>query len=135
LVVVLDEQLAGVQLVRALDARGLDVKTLGDFGVTGRPDPDVVRQIGARQPGPWVLVTMDLTILEDHPGFDWGRYALAWIVLPDIRGKEFEEAKHSVIQRRLHEIVEQGPGDHHTYTFAQRHRSPPSLASQLNRRL
>jgi hypothetical protein len=34
---VLDEQLAGRKLLDALEGRGLAVKTLGDFGVTG-PD-------------------------------------------------------------------------------------------------
>jgi hypothetical protein len=133
---VLDEQLASKQLLEGLRARGLDVATVADFGVTGRADPDVVRQIGERHAGPWVFLTMDLTIVEEHPGFDWDRYAIAWIsVHEDLSGAAFEASKTDVVHRHAHQIVEQGRGDHHTYTTGQRIRSRPSLASQLRRKL
>ena len=133
---VLDEQLAGKNLVAALGARGIDVATLADFGVTGRPDPDVVRTIDRRHSEMWVLVTMDLNIVEEHPGFDWHRYALAWIMVrEELRGSAFEASKHDVVHRHAHQIVEQARGDHHTYTATQRIRSRPSLTSQLRRKL
>jgi len=135
-VLVLDEQLAGKSLVAALRARGLEVLTLADLGLTGRPDPDVVRQVDERHNGAWVLVTMDLTVIEDHPGFDWGRYAIAWVLIrEDLRGADFEAAKHNVVHRWALEILEQRRGDHHTHTVAQRHKSPPSLNAQLRRGL
>ena len=117
---VLDEQLAGKSLISALGSRGLEVKTLGDYGLTGRPDPDVVRRIDEREPTVWVLVTMDLTIIEEHPGFDWDRYAIAWIVVhADLRGARIEQSKHNIVHRFAHEMVQQGRGDHHTYTERQ----------------
>jgi hypothetical protein len=133
---VLDEQLAGKRLVDGLRARGLEISTVGDLGLTGRPDPDVVRTIDGRLSGMWVLVTMDLTIVEEHPGFEWERYAIAWItVQEDLRGAAFEAAKTDVVHRHAHRIVEQGRGDHCTYTAKQRIRSRPSLATQLRRKL
>jgi hypothetical protein len=133
---VLDEQLAGKSLMLALEARGLEVKTLGNYGVTGRPDPDVVRRIDEREPTMWVLVTMGLTIVEEHPGFDWDRYAIAWIVVhQELRGAKFEQSKHNIVHRYAHEIVQQGRGDHHSYSEQRRTRSRPSLSSQLKRRL
>ena len=38
------------------------MKAVGDFGVQGRPDPDVVRRIAEQHKSDWVLVTMDLSI-------------------------------------------------------------------------
>jgi hypothetical protein len=133
---VLDEGLASRRLVDGLVARGLEVSTVGDFGVTGRPDPDVVRTIGDRHSAMWVLVTMDLRIVEEHPGFDWGRYAIAWIrVHEELRGGAFEAAKTDIVHHHARRITEQGRGDHFTYTATQRIRSPPSLAAQLRRPL
>jgi hypothetical protein len=133
---VLDEQIASKRLVDGLRARGLEISTVGDFGVTGRPDPDVVRTIDGRLPGMWVLVTMDLYIVEHHPGFDWDRYAIAWITVhEDLRGAAFEAAKNDVAHRHAHRIGEQGRGHHYTYTAKQRIRSRPSLATQLRRKL
>ena len=84
----------------------------------------------------WVLVTMDLTIVEEHPRFDWDRYAVAWIVVhDDLLGAAFEAAKTDVVHRHAHRIAEQARGDHFTYTVTQRIRSRPSLASQLRRKL
>lgn len=136
MLLVLDEQLAGKRLVDALRDRGLEVAGVGDFGVTGRPDPDVLRRIDESQEGPWVFVTMDVTIVEDHPRFDWGRYAIAWIrVHEELTGAAFERAKINIIQRRAHEIVEQGRGAHHTYTQDRRIKARPSIAAELRRRL
>jgi hypothetical protein len=133
---VLDEQLAGKRLVDGLRSRGLDISTVGDLGMTGRPDPDVVRTIGGRQSGMWVLVTMDLTIVEEHPGFDWERYAIAWIrVHEHLRGVAIEAAKADVVHRHAHRIAEQARGEHCTYTATQRIRSRPSVASQIRRKL
>lgn len=132
---VLDEQLANPRLVQALRERGLDVATVGDFGVTGRPDPDVVRRIAEQQSGPWILVTMDLTIVQDHPGFDWLRYAIAWVrVHKDLTGGQVEVAKTETIQRHAHTIKEQTVGDHFTYSAKRCEKHPPSLASMMEKR-
>jgi hypothetical protein len=99
---VLDEQFTSNRLILALEDRGMGVKTVADFGAEGRPDPDVV----------WVLVTMDTTILEDFAGFDWSRYAIAWVVIDDhLLGAAVEKAKSNVVQRHAHMIVEQKPND------------------------
>jgi hypothetical protein len=133
---VLDEQLCGGRLIDALRTRGLDVKTVKDFGASGRPDPDVVRRIDDGHAGPWILVTMDFTIVEDFARFDWDRYAIAWVVVHErVKGAAFEHEKNDIVHRHVHQMVEQGRGDHHTYTVAQRHKSRPSLATQLRRRL
>jgi len=133
--IVLDEQLAGGKLVAALRDRGLDVRTLDKFGVTGKPDPHVVRRVDEAIGATWVFVTMDLTILEDFPNFDWGQYAIAWIRIPEgVSGAAVEHAKHNVVQRHAHLIVEQARGDHHTYTSTAHFKSPPSLTSQLGRK-
>jgi hypothetical protein len=133
---VLDEQLEAKSLVVALTDRGLAVKTLGDYGLTGRPDPDVVRRIDERQSGMWVLVTMDLGIVEHHPGFDWDRYAIAWILVhKDLRGVKFEQSKRNIVHKYAHEMVQQARGDQHSYSEQRRTKSRPSLSSQLRRRL
>jgi hypothetical protein len=89
---VLDEQFANLRLIAALHDRGIDAATVGDYGVAGRSDPDVVRQIQRSiRRRAWVLVTMDLTIIEEHRGFKWERYAIAWVVLRDgLRGLSVE---------------------------------------------
>lgn len=133
---VLDEQLTAKSLVDGLQSRGLDVQTVKDFGVTQRTDSDVVRTVGDRHKGHWVLVTMDITIVEEHRGFDWDRYAIAWIVLrDDLSGAAVERAKANILHRWAHEIVKLRPGDQHTYYETTRAKSRPSLASQLKGRL
>ena len=133
---VLDEQLCRGLLIEGLRLRGYDVKTVKDFGATGRPDPDVVRRIDEGHTGPWVLVTMDFTVVEDFPGFDWDRYAVAWVIVhEDLLGAAFEHEKNDIVHRHVHQMVEQARGDHHSYTVKARHRSRPSLVSQLRRRL
>ncbi len=133
---VLDEQLTARSLVDGLRSRGLDVRTVRDFGVTHGTDPDVVRTVGDRHAGHWVLVTMDVTIVEDHRGFDWDRYAMAWIVLREgLTGAAVERAKANILHRWAHEIVALRRGAQRTYHESTRAKTRPSLASQLNRRL
>jgi hypothetical protein len=133
---VLDEQLTGKSLVAGLRGRGLAVKTVKDFGVTQTADPDVVKTVAERHDGPWVLVTMDTTIVEEHRGFDWTRYAIAWVVVPEhLTGLAFDQAKANVLHNWALDIVELRPGEHRTY-YARRHtKSRPSLSSQLRRKL
>lgn len=133
---VLDEQLCRRLLIEGLRLRGYGVKTVKDFGATGRPDPDVVRRIDDGYAGLWVLVTMDFTVVEDFPGFDWDRYAIAWVSIhEDLKGAAFEHEKNDIVHRHVHQMVEQGRGDHHTFTVKQRHKTRPSLVSQLRRKL
>lgn len=126
---VLDEHLTAVQA--GVSQRGIDVRTVHDFDVTSTSDPDVIRAIAAAMDSPWVLVTMDGTIVGEHPGFEWERYAIAWLKLDAyLRGAAFEHAKADVMHRHAHQMVEQRPGDHHTYTDRARFRQPPSLVSR-----
>jgi len=99
-----NEQLCRGLLIEGLQLRGLDVKTVKDFGAAGRPDLDVVRKIDDGHKGPWVLVTMDFTVLEDFPGFDWGRYAISWVIVrEDLRGAAFEHEKNDIVHRHVHQ--------------------------------
>jgi hypothetical protein len=78
---------------------------------------------------------MDVTIIEDAPGFDWSRYAIAWIrPREDLRGVQVEQAKAEIIHRHAHTIREQNPGDHYTYNVQSHYKHPPSLTSQTQRR-
>ena len=44
--------------------------------------------------GLWVLVTMDGTIVDEHPRFEWHAYAIAWIVIGShLGGVQVEQAK------------------------------------------
>ena len=96
------EQLCRARLIDALRTRGLAVATVKDFGAGGRPDPDVVRRIDERYNGPWVLITMDFTIVEDFPGFGWTRYAIAWVVLhEELKGAAFEHEKNDIVHRHV----------------------------------
>ncbi len=107
---VLDEQLANPRLVAALRDRGSMAETVGDYGATGRADPDVVRRIAAQCRVPWVFVTMDLTIIEDFPGFDWNRYAIAWIrPREDLHGARVEEEKTDIIHGTRTQSVSNTP--------------------------
>ena len=133
---VLDEQFTARSLVDGLRSRGLKVKTVKDFGVTQRTDPDVVRTVDAHHSGQWVLVTMDVTIVEEHRRFEWDRYAIAWIVIrEDLSGAAVERAKANILHRWAHEIVALRRGDQHTYYESRRAKTRPSLASQLKRKL
>lgn len=128
---VLDEQIENPNLITGLRGRGIDANTVGDLGATGRPDPEVIRRVQDELgPRSWVLVTMDLTIVEDHERFDWERYAIAWIVVNDtLRGGQVEHAKADIVHRHAHVIRQQTRGEHHTYTAKQRFKHRPSLAS------
>lgn len=133
---VLDEQLSGRLLTDSLRARGYPLSTVGDIGAQGRPDPDVMKRAATGQKGNWVLITMDTTILEDHPRFAWRNYAIAWVsVNEQLLGAAFEQSKVNIVHRHVHLMAAQGRGDHFTY-FERRHEKvPPSLASQLKKKL
>ena len=129
---VLDVHLSSKTLVAGLRGRGYSMMTLQDLGLAGNtPDPDLARQASKKLGDDFVLVTIDLTILEDSPGFDWERYAIAWIK-PDghLSGAEVEAAKHDIFHHYADRIAEQIPGDHHTYTGGRYYRHPPSLISR-----
>ena len=82
-----------------------------------------------------MLVTMDLTVVEDYPGFDWSRYAIAWVVVHEsLAGARVEQAKHEIVHRHAHKIREQARGDHHTYTAERHYTTRPSLNRLLRRR-
>lgn len=133
---VLDEQLENRRLVQALRDRGIECRTVGDFGVQGRADPDVVRRIADQVVGSWVLVTMDLSIVEEHARFDWSRYAIAWVrIRKELKGVRAEEAKANTIHRHAHLIQEQGRGDHYTYWPKRHEKHPPSLASMTEKQI
>lgn len=129
---VLDEQLGGKRLVDGLSSRGIDVTTVGELGLTGRVDPDVARSIEQQSDGPWVLVTMDLTIVEDHPGFDWSDYAIAWVIVHDaLRGAPFETKKRDIVHQHCLKMSEQARGDHFSYFDRRFSKSPPGVSRQL----
>jgi len=74
----------------------------------------------------WVFVTVDLTIVDEHPGFDWSDYAIAWIAVPEhLTGSAFEAGKVDLVHRHAHEIVMQRRGMHRTYTVSQGFKSRP----------
>ena len=132
---VFDEQIASPRIIQALAERGTAAQTIADMGAAGRPDPDVIRRI-VRGMGaaPWVLVTLDLSITDEFPGFDWQRYAIAWVMLRGgVRGGAVEIEKTDIVQRHAHDMRSQQPGDHHTYTVSRRYKHPPSLASLMRR--
>ena len=126
-VIVLDEHLTRV--TRSLRDRGVVVKTVADFHATSTLDPDVIRAVANGLPNEsWVLVTMDGTIVDEYPGFEWERYAIAWIKIdPRLSGIEVEHAKTDVVNRHAHSIIEQRPPDHHTYFRDRHYRHAPSL--------
>lgn len=133
---VIDEQLAGQILVSSLRARGFAVTTVGELGAQGRPDPDVIRKAEDAVAGHWVLLTMDTTIVEDHPRFGWADYAIAWVAIDEhLRGAAVEKSKMNVVHRHAHLIAEQSRGDHFTYFETRHDKVPPSLSTQMRRRL
>lgn len=129
---VLDEHLLAI--APGLRARGLDARTVEDFRARSTLDPDVIRAVAAAMGGPWVLLTMDGTIVTEYPGFEWDRYAIAWIVIDaHLRGASVEHAKTDVVHRHAHRMLEQRPGDHFTYTQRARYQHPPSLLTRDRR--
>jgi hypothetical protein len=132
----IDEQLENPRHIGALSDRGCAVKTVGDFGAQGRPDPDVVRRISDQVTDPFVLVTMDLSVVEDFKGFDWNRYAIAWVqIRKELRGRAVEIAKANTLHKHLERMTGQRPGDHFTYTPERHDKRPPSLASMTAKRI
>src|SRR4051812_46190427 len=117
-------------MATGLRQRGYEVHTLQELQITSTPDPEVIRALAEKFSRPWVLVTQDGAVIEDHPKFEWQRYAIAWVQLPPHRrGEAAEYAKAEIVQRHAHRMVDQRPPDHFTYTVQQRHRDPPSLVS------
>ena len=128
---VVDVHLASPVLMAGLQGRGILVRSLHEFGLDGTPDPDVVRQLESLIDHPWVLVTLDLEILEHHPNFDWGRYAIAWVMLPrQLKGVAVEHAKHGIVHHHAKRIEGQKPGDHFTYNETSQYKHPPSLVNR-----
>jgi hypothetical protein len=130
---VLDEHLLGVRV--GLEHRGIHVRTVEDFNAKSTLDPDVIRAVasGMRR-RPWVLVTMDGTIVQEHRRFDWERYALAWVLVdPRARGVAAEHSKNEVVHRHARAMLAQESGEHHTYTDGRHYRHPPSLITQSRR--
>jgi len=65
---------------------------------------------------------------EKFLGFEWARYAIAWIKIDaHLAGIAVEHAKTNVVNRHAHQIVEQRRGDHFTYTRTSHYKHPPSL--------
>ncbi len=130
---VLDEPLAALR--RGLESRGVSTRAVADFRLTSPLDPDVLRAISSGMgAAPWVLVTMDATIPDEHRSFEWERYAIAWVVIDaHLRGIAVEHAKAAVVLHHAAAMARQRPGDLFTYTRSQRHRAPPSLGSTLRR--
>jgi hypothetical protein len=129
---VFDEQIANPKLISAIQERGIDAAQVGDFGAQGTADPEVVRRVAEALGSAWVLVTMDGTIMEDSRGFEWERYAIAWVQVRDgLLGARVEQAKTEIVQRHAHAMRTQRPGDHHTYTVDKHFKYPPSLATRL----
>jgi hypothetical protein len=50
-----------------------------------------------------------------------------------LRGVRVEIEKTEIVQHHAREMVQQAPGDHHTYTIDKRFKSRPSLTSLLRR--
>jgi hypothetical protein len=127
--VVLDEHVTALQA--GLRQRGINALRVHDFRATSTLDPDVIRAVALGLDDPWVLVTMDGTIVDEYPGFEWERYAIAWVVIDGhLRGAAVEHAKAETIQRHAHQMIEQRRGDHYSYTPTSRYKHPPSLMSR-----
>jgi hypothetical protein len=130
---VLDEPLAALRA--DLERHGVSARTVADFRLTSPLDPDVLRAVSSGMGAtPWVLVTTNATIPDEHRSFEWERYAIAWIVVdPDLGGIAVEQARADVVLRHRDDLTRQRPGDLFTYTRFHRHRAPPSLGSTLRR--
>lgn len=133
-ILVLDENVGSDRLVKALGDRGCAARTLKDLGANGKPDPDVVMETAKKIKKPWVLVTMDLSIIDDHSKFDWDRYALAWLFIrPDLSGIAVERSKTDTVHRWCHELRDMTPGNHWSLSIKARQRHAPSLAKFTGR--
>jgi hypothetical protein len=61
----------------------------------------------------WVLVPMDAMIVDENPGFEWDRYAIAWVLVEEwLLGAPVEHTKSDVVQRHAHQMTAQRAGDH-----------------------
>ena len=131
-VLVLDAHLD--RAARGLGERGIQAATLKDFDLPSTLDPDVVRAVANAMRDPWVLVTLDGTIVQDAEGFQWERYAIAWVVLePQVRGIAAEREKLDIVARHAHRMLEQEAGGHFSFTRRQRQAGPPSLMRKNQR--
>lgn len=131
-VLVLDAHLD--RAARGLEERGIQASTLKEFDLPSTLDPDVVRAVSSAMRVPWVLVTLDGTIVQDAEGFQWERYAIAWIVLePQVRGLAAESEKLDIVARHAPRMLDQGAGEHFSYTRRQRQSGPPSLIRRSRR--
>lgn len=130
---VLDEHLMALR--PGLTARGMIVRTVDDYNAKSKIDPDVIRAVaGKLRRSPWVLVTMDGTIVDEHPKFEWERYAIAWVQIDaHLRGIAVEHAKNDVVQRQAHRMLELKPGDHFTFTVDRQYKHPPALIGRKAR--
>lgn len=129
---VLEDHLSAHILVAGLQGRGFNAVPVGDLGLGGkRPDSDLVREIGDQVDPPWTFVTLDLTIIDDASGFDWDRYAIAWIMAPKgLKGGAFEQAKQNIVHKHVEKMEAQQPADHWTYTERSHYKHPPSLVTE-----
>lgn len=128
---VMDVHLANPGLLAGLKGRGMLCRSLQEFGLDGTPDPSVVRELESMIDHPWVLVTLDLEILEHHENFDWSRYAIAWVMLPrKIKGVAVEFAKQNIVHHHAKKMEAQSAGDHFTYNERSQFKHPPSLVNR-----
>lgn len=129
---VLEDHLSAHILVAGLQGRGFAAVPVAQLGLGGkRPDSELVKEIGGNVTQHWTFVTLDLTIIDDASGFDWGRYAIAWVMAPKgLKGGAFEQAKQNIVHKHVEKMVGQQPADHWTYTERSHHKHPPSLVSE-----
>lgn len=129
---VLEDHLSAHSLVVGLRGRGFSVVPVGEIGLGGKkPDADLVRLVGERVPEPWVFGTLDLTITQDSAGFDWDRYAIAWVLLKKgLTGAAAEQAKQNIVHHHIDKIVRLRRGDHFSYTERSQFQHPPDLVTR-----
>ena len=114
-----------------LRGRGFDAIPVADIGLGGkRPDADLVRQIGTNIDQAWVFVTLDLSIIEEASGFEWHRYAIAWVMVrAGLANVAFEHAKQNIVHKHAEKITSQEAGDHWSYTDRSCFKHPPGLVT------
>lgn len=129
---VLEDHLSSTLLIDGLRGRGVVAIPVAELGLGGkRTDSDLVREIGGKIEPPWTFVTADLTIIEDASGFDWDRYAIAWVMVrKGLKGAAYEQAKQHIVHKHVEKMEGQQPGNHWTYTARSRHKHPPSQVSE-----
>jgi hypothetical protein len=129
---VLEDHLSAHILVASLKSRGYNAVPVAELGLGGkRSDADLVREIGDKIDTLWTFATLDLTIIDDASGFDWDRYAIAWVMVKKgLKGAGYEQAKQNIVHKHVEKMEAQQPGDHWTYTARSHHKDPPSLVSE-----